>query len=259
MADAPAIASSRRRERSSWRRRSRSEGDEGEGEGEEEADIRAFSTLFGLLVLAPGSGCRRPVWGRSSLEVGLKSSRGILAWPPRSPLRLEPFDFEPTPLSSRNACDTSPARNGPTSDSRRLASGTTMEPPDAPRTSNRDQPLEFHARNSNPRFVAYDPHERLPLSPVRSAFSTESLVHCGMRELMTNDLLQERHRSVEEEVRDSNLSRPRNVEAEGNTHPSARHDSNSRFEARNTPCSRPRRKPAGPGRLIERRGKRHVG
>jgi hypothetical protein len=181
-------------------------------------------------------------------------SRWILASPTRSPpFRLEPFDHEPPLQATRDTGDTSPARDRTTPDSLRLTDRTTMEPRDAPRLRDRDHSLEFHARNSNPRLVPHAAHEGPPFVPVRSAPSAKTLVHRGVRELVTNDLIQERRRSVEQKVRDSNLFRTRNIEAEGNAHPRTDHDSNPRFETGDTPRGRPNRKLTRPGRAIERR------
>jgi len=93
-----------------------------------------------------------------------------------------------------------------------------MEPADASRARDRNQPLEFRTRDSNPRLETGTLHERTPLRAVRPTASAVSLVHCGMGKFVANDFLQERRWTVEEEISDSDLSNPRNVEAQGNTH-----------------------------------------
>lgn len=93
-----------------------------------------------------------------------------------------------------------------------------MEPTDPSRARDRDQSLEFRAWNSNSRLETRSLHETTPLGPMRSDGSAESLVHGGMGEFVANDFLQQRRWAVEEEISDSNLPRPRIIEAKGNAH-----------------------------------------
>jgi hypothetical protein len=62
---------------------------------------------------------------------------------------------------------------------------------------------------------------------MRSIESAKSLVDGSVRKFMTDDFLQEGRGSVEEKIGDSNLSIPREVEAQGDPHPRTRHESDS--------------------------------
>jgi len=89
-----------------------------------------------------------------------------------------------------------------------------MAPDSLPWTARGEKARELGGREPNARIPTRSKHQPAPLGAMGLAAPTEDFVDGGMRELVTDDLLEQLGRGGDEEARDPDLPSARDVASE---------------------------------------------